>query len=31
MCVADGFYIFFGRGGIVVAAVGEGYPNMMLL
>ena len=34
MCVADGFYIFFGRGGTVEAAAiaaGEGFPNMMLL
>jgi len=32
-CVADGFYIFFGRGGTVVAtaAAREGFPNMMLL
>lgn len=31
-CVADGFYIFFGRGGTVEAvAAGEGFPNMMLL
>lgn len=33
-CVADGFYIFFGRGRTVVTtaeAAREGFPNMMLL